>query len=277
MAERRGRPGWYDPPAMACFDSHAHLNLPEFERDRGPALVRARGAGVTRILNVGVDAATSALARDLAAGDPDLFASAAVHPNYAADLGEAEWEKVERLLRGGGFHAVGETGLDYYRDHAPPALQQDFFRRHLALAGDLGLPVVVHCREAHPDCRAILAAEIPRRGLADRVVMHCFSGTEADARAYLALGCLISFAGVLTFPIAHSARATAAAIPLARTLAETDCPYLAPQPHRGKRNEPAYVVHTVAEIAKVHGVGVEDAARATTENAERFLGLGGKR
>jgi TatD DNase family protein len=256
------------------FDSHAHLNLPEFGPDRSEALARARAAGVTRITNVGVDAASSRLARDLARDEAGLLASAALHPNYAADLGEPEWVCVAALLREGGFAAVGETGLDYYRDHAPPELQQDLFRRHLALAEELSLPVIVHCRNAHADCRAVLAEEMPRRNLADRVVLHCFSGTGEDARAYLALGALLSFTGVLTFPNAHSARAVAAGVPLARTLAETDCPWLAPQARRGKRNEPAYVTHAVGALAGLHGVSVEEAARITTENAVRFFAPG---
>ena len=262
---------------MRLFDSHAHLNLPEFAADRAEALARARAAGVARIVNVGVDAETSALGRDLARSEPGLVASAALHPNYVANRGEPEFAKVTALLREGGFAAVGETGLDYYRDHAPPDLQQDYFRRHLALAADLSLPVIVHCRNAHPDCRAILAAEMPRRNLADRVVMHCFSGTSEDARAYLALGALLSFTAVLTFPNAHAARATAAEVPLARTLVETDCPYLAPQAHRGKRNEPAYVAHVAAALGSIHGIEAEEAARVTTENAERFFAAGGTR
>jgi TatD DNase family protein len=259
------------------FDSHAHLNLPEFGPDRAEALARARAAGVTRILNVGIDAESSRVARDLARAETGLLASAALHPNHAADLGEPEWEKVAALLREGGFAAVGETGLDYYREHAPPDVQRDLFRRHLELAAELSLPVVVHCRNAHADCRALLSSEMPRLGLADRLVLHCFSGTEEDARAYLALGALLSFTGVLTFPNAQAARAVAAGVPLARTLAETDCPWLAPQAHRGKRNEPAYVTHVVAALGSLHGVPEAEAARITTGNATCFFEPGGSR
>jgi TatD DNase family protein len=258
---------------MRFFDSHAHLNLPEFDADRDEAVERAARAGVDRILNVGVDAGTARLARDLTRERPGFLASAAVHPNYVAEAGVEGFAEVEALLREGGFAAVGETGLDYYREYSPHAGQREAFRRHIALADELSLPVVVHCRDAHEDCRRILAEEAERRDLADRVIMHCFGGSPEDAKAYLDLGFWISFAGVLTFPNAKRLRAVAAATPLERTLAETDCPYLAPQAHRGRRNEPAYVVHVVAELAKIHGVPAEEAARVTTANACRVFGI----
>ena len=254
---------------MHFFDSHAHLNLPEYDPDRADALARARDAGVTRILNVGIDATTSRLARDLAGEHAGLFASAAVHPNYVAEAGESGFAEGSALLREGGFVAVGETGLDYYRDHSPHDGQRASFRRHLALADELELSVVVHCRDAHPDCRKILAEESERRDLEDRVVMHCFGGGLSDAAAYLELGFWISFSGTVTFKNAGAVREIAAATPLERTLVETDCPFLAPQAHRGRRNEPSYVPLIVAELARVHGVLVEEAARLTTENACR--------
>ncbi len=258
---------------MRIIDSHAHLNLPDYDGDRDAAIERARTLGVTRIVNVGIDADSAAEALRLAQAYAGLYATAAVHPNYVEEQGEAGFEAVAALLEGGGFVAVGETGLDFYRDHSRPDLQIEFFIRHIALADELGLPIVVHCREAYDACYEVLATECSRRDLEGRVIMHCFGGTAADAERFVALGALISFSGVVTFPNAKSVREAAAVVPLAKTLAETDCTWIAPQTHRGRRNEPAHVVHVVAELAKVHGVEPEVAARATTRNALRVFGI----
>jgi len=265
----------YTSPIVRFFDSHAHLNLDEYDEDRASALARARDAGVTRIVNVGIDPGTSRFARRLAEEEPGLHATAAIHPNYVAEHGDAGFGEIAALVREGGFVAVGETGLDYYRDHSPPEAQRESFRRHLALAGEVGLPTVVHCRDAYGDALRILREEAERRDLADRVVMHCWGGTAEEAADFLELGAWISFAGVVTFKNARSAREAAAAVPIERTMVETDCPFLAPQPRRGKRNEPAWVVWVAEEIARVHGVSAGEAARATTANACRAFGVGG--
>ena len=201
---------------MRFFDSHAHLNLPEFDRDREEAADRAASAGVDRVLNVGVDAETARLARSIAEGRDGYCASAAVHPNYVRKRGEGGFREVCDLLQEGGFAAVGETGLDYHREYTPPEEQRAAFRRHIEVADELSLPVIVHCREAHADCRRILEEEAARRDLADRVVMHCFGGSPEDARAYLELGFWISFDGVITFPNARGLRGIAASVPLNR-------------------------------------------------------------
>lgn len=258
---------------MRLFDSHAHLNLREYDDDRAVVLSRARDAGVTRMVNVGIDPSTARLARDLAEENEGLHAAAAVHPNYAKECGDAGFAEVEAMLREGGFVAVGETGLDYYREYAPFDLQREFFRRHLALADELDLPTIVHCRDAEDDCLAILREEGERRDLDGRVVMHCFGGNAAHAKDFVDAGACVSFAGVVTFKNAHGTREAAAAVPLERTLIETDCPFLAPQPRRGKRNEPSYVVWVAEEIARVHGVTAAEAARITTENACRLFGI----
>lgn len=262
---------------MRFFDSHAHLNIPEFDADRREALARARAAGVTGMVNVGIDAASSRVARDLAREEEGLYAAAALHPNSVAAGGEAELAEIEALVREGGFVAVGETGLDYYRDRTPREVQQAGFRRHLKLAEEADLPVVIHCRDAQEDCLAILREEAERRDLARRFVMHCFGGNAEEAAAFVELGGYVSFSGVVTFPNAQATRDAAAVVPLHRTMVETDCPFLAPQPRRGKRNEPAYVVFVAEEIARVHGVTAAEAAAATTESALRFFGIGGRR
>jgi len=240
---------------MLLFDSHAHLNLPEFQADLAGVIERARTAGVTRMVNVGVDAESSRLARDLAREHVGLYASVAVHPNYVEQEGEEGARAVRALAEEGGFVAIGETGLDYFRDHSPPE---------------------GHCRAAHGDCRTILAEEAERRDLDGRVIMHCFGGTAEDAAFYLDLGAVISFAGNVTFKNAHELREAAALVPLDRTLVETDCPYLAPQARRGKRNEPAYVAFAAVEIARIHGVDEDEAARITTRNACRVFGIEGE-
>ncbi len=263
----------YSTRPMRLFDSHAHLNLPEYADDRASVLSRARTAGVDRMVNVGIDPVTARLARDLAQAEEGLYAAAAVHPNYASECGDEGFAEVEAMLREGGFVAVGETGLDYYREHAPFDLQREFFRRHLALAGELDLPTIIHCRNAEKDCLEILSEEGGRRDIDGRVVMHCFGGNAAHAKEFVAAGAYVSFAGVVTFKNADGTREAAAAVPLERTLIETDCPFLAPQPRRGKRNEPSYVVWVAEEIARIHGVTVAEAARITTENTCRLFGI----
>jgi TatD DNase family protein len=258
---------------MHLFDSHAHLNLPEFDDDREEARERARQAGVTRMVNVGIDLSSSRTAREMAAGDADLYATAAIHPNYVAEAGPEGFAEVAAMVREGGFVAVGETGLDYYRAHSPHDMQRTAFRDHLRLAAEADLPVVIHCREAHEDCRRILAEEAERRDLRGRLVLHCFGGTPDDARAYLDLGAWISFSGTVTFRNADANREAARVVPLERTLIETDCPYLAPQPRRGQKNEPAFLVFTAEEIARLHGVSLAEAARVTTENTCAAFGI----
>jgi TatD DNase family protein len=261
---------------MRFFDSHAHLNLTDYDGDRTEAIARARKLGVTRIVNVGIDAPTAREALALAREHSGLYATAAVHPNYVARAGDAGFEEVATLLCGGGFVAVGETGLDFYRDHCPPALQREYFVRHIELADELGLPVVVHCREAYDACYEVIEKESRRRNLDGRIIMHCFGGSAEEARRFVDLGAWISFSGVITFPNASSVRAAAKVVPLEKTLAETDCPWLAPQAHRGRRNEPGHVIHVVSELAKVHGVEPEEAARITTENAKRVFAIEGE-
>jgi TatD DNase family protein len=258
---------------MRYFDSHAHLNLPEFADDLAGVISRARTAGVTRMVNVGIDPVTARLALELAEEHEGLYAAAAVHPNYAKECGDEGFAEVESMLRDGGFLAVGETGLDYYREYSPFDLQREFFRRHLALAEELNLPVIVHCRDAEDDCLGILREEGERRDVDGRVVMHCFGGNAEHAKGFVDAGAYVSFAGVVTFKNAHGTREAAAAVPLDRTLIETDCPFLAPQPRRGKRNEPSWVVWVAEEIARIHGITTAEAARVTTENACRLFGL----
>jgi TatD DNase family protein len=251
-------------------DSHAHVDGPEFDADRAEVLARARAAGVRRIVVIGAvgdpDSAERAVA--LAERDPDVWATVATHPHDAGRMTDAWWQIHERLAPHPRVVAIGETGLDYYYDHSPRQAQADAFRRFVALARRVGKPVVCHVRDAHDDARAILA----ETGACDLgVVIHCFTGTPDDAAAYVAMGCHVSFSGIVTYKNAQPIRDAVARVPLDRLLIETDCPYLAPAPMRGRRNEPAFVAHTAAAVAQAAGVPVETLAAATVANTARIF------
>ncbi len=249
-------------------DSHAHLYWKDFDGDRAAVLERARAAGVTRMVVVGTDVASSRAAFELCADEPGLFPTAGIHPHDAAGAGPAERAAIEALCRRPECVGVGETGLDWFKNHSPRAEQLEGFLWQLALARELDKPVVVHCRDAHVDT-VLCLAEVP--GV--RGVMHCYSMGPDELAPYLAAGLFISFSGVVTYPKNDANRAAAAAVPLERLLVETDCPYLAPQGRRGRRNEPAHVVAVLEELARVRAISVAALAQATTDNATRLFGL----
>ncbi len=255
------------------IDTHAHLDDARFDPDRAAVLDRARAAGVAHVLTIGVDLATSRAAVALAAQFPDVWAVVGIQPNHAADAAPGDFAEIEMLATHPRVVAVGETGLDRYWDRAPFVLQQDYFARHLDLARRVNKPVVIHCREAEADVVAVLEAVAGRSGLV-RGVMHSFSGDRATAERCLAAGLHISFAGMVTYKTAGTLREVAAMAPVDRLLVETDCPYLAPVPTRGKRNEPAFVAHTGAAVAAARGESADAVADATTRNAGRLFGLG---
>ena len=247
-------------------DSHAHLDDPAFAADLQAVLDRAREAGVERMVSIGTDLESSRRALALAESRPEIAFAPGIHPHEAdkpADLGEL------RALAG---HpraaAVGETGLDYVKNYASVPNQKALFVKHLEVALDADKPVSIHCREAHPDAYAILRAHAPLRG-----VIHCFSGTWADAERYLSLNFYLSIAGPVTYPSAQTLRDTVAQLPLDRLLIETDCPLLPPQKFRGKRNEPAYLRYAAAEIANVMKVPLEVVNETTSRNARSLFGL----
>ncbi len=216
-------------------------------------------------MNVGVGPEGSRRSLEIAATRKGVFATAGIHPHDAGTLDDAGQAAIEGFVRSGTCVAVGECGLDAYRNRSSPADQERVFRWQIGLARECDLPLVVHCRDAYPDLFRILEDEAARGGV--RGVMHCFSGGIAEARRSLDLGFFVSFSGVITFPNAGRTREAAKAVPLDRTLVETDCPFLAPQPQRGKRNEPAFVVHCAEELARVHGERIETVAGATTAAA----------
>jgi TatD DNase family protein len=252
------------------FDTHAHLHFPEFAGDLDAVLARARAAGVRRMVTIGTDVATSRAAAALAARKPDVWAAVGIHPHEAADADEAALTEIERLASAPRVVAIGETGLDFFRDRSPREAQTRAFTAQVALARRLGKPVLVHCRDAHAETLALLAADGPlERG----GIMHCFSGDVALARRCIELGLLVSLAGPVTYPKPGALPDVARAIPADRLVVETDCPFLPPQPYRGKRNEPAYLAITAARVAELRGEPLADLAGRMSENARALFRL----
>jgi TatD DNase family protein len=252
------------------FDTHAHLHFPEFAGDLDAVLARARAAGVRRMVTIGTDVVTSRAAAALAASEPDVWAAVGIHPHEAADADEAALTEIERLASAPRVVAIGETGLDFFRDRSPREAQTRAFAAQVALARRLGKPVLVHCRDAHAETLALLAADGPlERG----GIMHCFSGDVALARRCIELGLLVSLAGPVTYPKPGALPDVARAIPADRLVVETDCPFLPPQPYRGKRNEPAYLAITAARVAELRGEPLADLAGRMSENARALFRL----
>jgi TatD DNase family protein len=258
---------------MRLVDSHCHLDGRRFDADRAAVLERARAAGVETLVAIGSgDGPPDLQAGIRLAGEYDfIYATAGVHPHDAAKCAPETMAEVERLCAREKVVAVGEIGLDYHYDFSPRDVQWRVFEEQMAIAARTGLPVVIHTREAWADTVAIVRAHRPPAG----GIFHCFSGGVAEAEEALDLGFHLSFAGILTFPKALEMQAAAALTPLDRLLVETDAPYLAPVPHRGKRCEPAHVVETARKAAGLKGIGVEELAAATTENWHRLCLRGG--
>lgn len=258
------------------IDSHAHIDFSAFDGDRERVLARAREQGASVIINVGVDLESSRKGLEIAREYPGVFAAVGFHPNDAGNMKDGDPGRLEELARQERVVAVGEIGLDFYRKSSPQELQREVLARQLDLAARLGLPVVIHCRGAHREMEGILSAWAKARPLAGNGeigVMHCFSGDIELARRYIELGFLISVAGPVTYPAAHDRREVAANLPLDKLLVETDSPFLAPQAHRGQRNEPAYVALVAERIAAIRGLSVETVAQATADNAIRLFRL----
>jgi TatD DNase family protein len=251
-------------------DSHCHLQDAVFDGDRQAVLARAAAAGIEQLLVPGFDLASSRAAVDLARGHPEIRAAVGVHPHYAAATSGPDWHELADLAAQREVVAVGEIGLDYFRNLSPPDVQREAFARQLTLAAELGKPVLVHDRDAHDDVRgALLAWAGPRRE--PRGVLHAFSGDEALARELTAAGYLVSFALPLTFKSAAGPRAAAAALPPGTFLTETDSPWLAPQ-GRGARNEPTTVLRVLAELARLRRETAEGVAAQVSEAYRRLIG-----
>lgn len=254
-------------------DSHAHLDGPEFDADREEVISRATSASVNTILNVGTgDPHSGALERalNLSEKHDNILTALGIHPHDARFFDDAAEARVLRLVQSGSrVVAWGEVGLDFHYDNSPREVQQRVFRRQLQLARELKLPVIVHTREAEDETVEILTQEWGGSEL--HGIMHCFSGSLDLAQAVLPLGFLISFSGIVTFKKAEELRQVAKSVPLDRLLIETDCPYLAPVPYRGKRNEPAFVIEVAKCLAQLQGISVEEIAEITTSNFNRII------
>ena len=257
---------------MPLIDTHAHLFDDRFAKDLPAVLDRAAKAGVERVVCLGIDLESSRVSVEIANKHPLVVAAVGIQPNHAAEAKPGDWDEIVKLAETEPkVVAIGETGLDRYWDRAPFALQEDYFARHIELSRRLNKPFAIHCREAEADVVKALREHSAKGPL--RAVMHSFSGDLATARECLEMGLYVSFAGMVTYPTAQTLRDVVKEVPLDRLLVETDCPYLAPQPVRGKRNEPAFVAHTAALLAQVKGVSVAEIEEHTTRNAKALFGL----
>jgi len=250
-------------------DSHCHLDFPEFEAELPAVVARADAAGVRTCVSISTTLTRFERVREVAEQFPFVYCSVGIHPHEAEkEPLDNEQPLIERALHRK-VVGIGETGLDYYYEHSPREAQQNNFRAHIRAARETGLPLIVHTRDAEDDTIAMLREEMGEGAF--RGLIHCFTGTEKLARAALDLGFSISASGIMTFKKSDGLRDVLRGIPLDRLLVETDAPYLAPTPHRGKRNEPAFVVHTAEALAALKGVSSDVLARATTDNFLRLF------
>jgi len=265
------------------IDSHAHLEMPQFDADRDATLARAREAGIETIVAIGsgtgpgsLDCAIQ-LANRERAGEPQIYATIGIHPHEARLATEKDFDELSALARNSKVVAWGEIGLDYFYDHSPRETQRSVLIKQLDLAYVAKLPVVIHCRpsanseNAWDECLEILKKQWASSGLGG--VLHCFTGQMEHARRALDMGFMISFAGNVTFPKAQTIRDAARDLPLDRIFIETDSPFLAPVPHRGKRNEPAFVREVARQIGELRGTSAEEIGLQTAQNVSRFFGL----
>ena len=249
-------------------DTHAHLDFPQFNEDLDRVLERARAAGLEFILNVGTSEASSGNVAGMSERHSLLWAAVGVHPHYASQVTRDCLDRLDELARSPRVIAIGETGLDFFRDRCPRNVQIAAFKGHLSLAANLGKPVIIHSRDAHSETLQVLRSEpIPHR----KGIMHCFSGSAKEASAFLDLGFYISLAGPLTYPRAHELRLLLHEIPADRLLLETDCPYLSPQPYRSMRNEPSYIKTTYERAALALDLSLEQLAAQLRGNISRLF------
>ena len=264
---------------MTIIDSHCHLDFPDFADDLDGVVERARAAGVERMITIGTKVAKAAGVAAIAERYEDVFFTVGTHPHEAAGEGAEDFAAMRAFAQHPKCVGIGEAGLDYHYDNAPRDVARRVFRRQIALARELDLPLVIHARDADDDIAAILTQEMGQGRFS--ALLHCFTSSRALAETALALGLWISFSGVVTFKKSEGLRAIARDAPLERILVETDAPYLAPTPHRGRRNEPAFVVATAGVVAEARGLELEKLAAATRANTHavfrKLQPAGGKR
>ena len=263
------------------IDSHAHLEMEKFDADRDEVLARAQAAGIDRILHIGSGTGPGSLdcAIKMAEQHPWIYASIGFHPHEAVQATDKDFDELEKLARHPRVIAWGEVGLDYFYDHSPRDVQRQVFLRQMEQARAAKLPIVIHCRpsdhseNAWDDCLNLIRQHWAASGLGG--ILHCFTGTTDHARRALDMGFLVSFAGNVTFPKAQQIRDAASEVPLDRMLIETDSPFLAPVPHRGKRNEPAFVREVARQIGELRGLPAEEVGQKTSANFCNFFKLSG--
>lgn len=252
-------------------DSHAHLDGSQFANDLDATIERATANGISHILTIGCDLESSAKSVAIAARYENIFAAVGVHPHDATEINEAALTELRAMLRHPKVVALGEIGLDYFRDRSPREIQRSAFREQIRLAKELGKPIIVHDRDAHEEVVQILKEE---NAATVGGILHCFSGDLQMAQQCLDLGFYLSFTGTITYPKNEAVREIIKALPIDRMLVETDCPYLSPQKFRGKRNEPAYVRYTAEKMAEIKGLTIADIARVTSRNCHDLFGFG---
>lgn len=253
---------------MTLVDHHCHLDFPDFAGELDGVIDRAKAAGVGLMVSISTRVRRFDRLLQIVDGHANVFCSVGTHPHYAHEELDVPVEEIVRLSRHPKVVAIGEAGLDYFYDKSPRAAQEQGFRNHIAAARETQLPLVIHARDADADTATILEEETAKGAFP--AVLHCYTGGADLARRGLDLGLYVSFSGILTFKKSDALREIAKSVPLDRLLVETDAPYLAPGKYRGKRNEPAYVVETAAELARVKGVRFDELAQATTENFFRL-------
>lgn len=250
-------------------DSHCHLDFPDFADELDAVVERAEAAGVTRMVTIGTRVKNFDRVRAIAERFPQVCCSVGTHPHNAAEEPEVTAEHLARMAEGPKVVAIGEAGLDFHYDHSPRDTQRSSFRVHIEAARRSGLPLVIHTREAEDETADILEEEMARGPFS--AVLHCFSSARSLAERGVALGLYVSFSGILTFKKSEALREIARDLPMDRLLVETDAPYLAPSPYRGKRNEPAYVRQTAEVLAEVRGIGLDEIATRTSDNFFRLF------
>jgi TatD DNase family protein len=258
-----------DRSSLSFIDTHCHMDMKEFDRDREEVIARSRAAGIDSLITIGSDLEGTLKGVALTEQHDSIYCSVGIHPHDAKDFTAETYRLLKDLTRHTKVVAIGETGLDYHYDHSPRDVQRRVFEQHLLLAGETGLPVVIHSREAHSDTLQIVSNSGITNG-----VFHCFSGDRAMAEQVMAMGFYISLAGPVTFKKAQGLHEVARMVPDDYLLLETDAPYLSPEPFRGKRNEPAYLVHTATRIAELRGISLQDISRITSLNAKQLFGIG---
>ena len=255
---------------MTIIDSHCHLDFPDFAEDLDGVVERARAAGVERMITIGAKVSKAPGVVAIAERYHDVFFTVGTHPHEAAGDDAEDFDAMRAFARHPKCVGIGEAGLDYHYNSAPRDVAQRVFRGHIALARELDLPLVIHTRDADADMAAILTDEMGQGRF--RALLHCFTASRELAKTALDLGLMISFSGVVTFKKSEELRAIARDVPLDRILVETDAPYLAPTPHRGRRNEPAFVVATAGVVAEARGITLEALAEATRANTHAVFG-----